>query len=58
FSVPPELNPLRYDPDQRFTLHPITGQRFGTDPATGKPRQKHWQSIWMDTVRPAYRGYF
>ncbi|MEO1844197.1 MAG: hypothetical protein ABGZ37_07965 [Akkermansiaceae bacterium] len=56
FNIPGQVHPLRFPPEQKFTHDPLSGEPFGTNPATGQPRERRWRSIWMDRPRDIYRA--
>jgi hypothetical protein len=57
YKISPQIGPLRYPPDKKFIRHPLTGKRFGTNPVTGKPRERTWRTIWMNQPRDYYRHH-
>lgn len=49
FQVPPELHPLRFDPEKTFRISPISGKPYRY--RSGAPRSVPWRTIWMTEVR-------
>ena len=59
FDVPEELHPFRFEVDREFSINPLTGESYRTDPQTGRVRKRMWKTIWMGGDRTLdLRGKF
>lgn len=55
FGIPPEIHPLRFDPEEMLSRNPIDNEVHKIDPKTGKPYLKPWRTIWTAYARTDYR---
>jgi hypothetical protein len=57
FRIPETLHPLRFEWDREFSVNPVTGEPFRTDPVTGLVRKRPWRQIWMGELRSEFRDF-